>query len=386
MQDEFQGEKLHLARLFQGLSLQDLGDKTFVTKQFVQMLESGKKSPNEDLEKALAQVLEVRRDFFHKNLVTAVTEDKCHFRKLKTTPVSVRVQALYHAALFSNIVGYLEEHVSFPESNFPQQERENLTVENIELASENCRKEWKLGLDTPITNMTRVLENAGAIVTQFSDISEKIDAFSMDIKRPLVIRNPAKESSCRARFDLAHECGHLVMHSGQETGDTKTENEAYRFAGAFLLPRVAFLKEFSFLRSSTRIAWEKLYKLKLRWKVSVAAIMRRASDLNMIDALRYRTANIYLNRSGQSKIEKFDREISIEEPEALRRAIEVLAVNDKTILLNLLGDFGIEWKFFKRIVGNLKFEKDFGFLENSGNLVSYSGAQARLSRSPFISA
>ena len=103
----------------------------------------------------------------------------------------------------------------------------------------------------------------------------------------------------RLRFDLAHECGHLVMHQGVETGDRETEIQAHRFASAFLLPTTAFVTEFP--RRAHYLDWPGLYTLKRRWGVSVRAIVRRAYDLGMIDAAQYRTANVHLARTGQAK-------------------------------------------------------------------------------------
>ncbi|WP_244581677.1 hypothetical protein [Escherichia coli] len=71
--------------------------------------------------------------------------------------------------------------------------------------------------------MVNVVENQGAIVTCFDGVSEKVDALSVNRKLPTIIRNIAKESACRMHFDLAHECGHLIMYDGIETGCKKTD-------------------------------------------------------------------------------------------------------------------------------------------------------------------
>lgn len=54
---------------------------------------------------------------------------------------------------------------------------------------------------------------------------KKVDALSVNRKFPIIIRNIAKESACRIGFDLAYECGHLIMHDGIETGCKQTERE-----------------------------------------------------------------------------------------------------------------------------------------------------------------
>src|SRR3546814_16024177 len=36
------------------------------------------------------------------------------------------------------------------------------------------------------------------------------DAFSMDRRRPILVRTSPQESLCPQRFDFAHGCGHLI--------------------------------------------------------------------------------------------------------------------------------------------------------------------------------
>ena len=181
----------------------------------------------------------------------------------------------------------------------------------------------RIGVTGPIISMMRVVENAGAIVTYFADLSERVEAFSMDRRRPLLVRSSLKESLCRQRFDFAHEVGHLIMHRGLQTGDRATEDQAHRFAGAFLFPRAAFLGEFPRSRS---IDWLGLYQLKLRWKVSVRAMIRRAYDLGLLSPAQYRTANIHLVKTGQTKVEKYDDDATmpVEQPELLPAAMELI--------------------------------------------------------------
>ena len=118
-------------------------------------------------------------------------------------------------------------------------------------------------------------------------VGEKIDAFSWAGIRDIVVLNPVKASSSRSRFDLAHECGHLVMHRGMETGTPEREDQANRFAAAFLLPRAGFAREYG---HRPRLSWGHLRDLKKRWGVSLAALVRRAYDLRLIGAREYQRA------------------------------------------------------------------------------------------------
>jgi Zn-dependent peptidase ImmA (M78 family) len=124
--------------------------------------------------------------------------------------------------------------------------------------------------------------------------SEKIDAFSRRGKTTIIFLNQAIRSSSRWNFDIAHECGHIVMHQQMITGDEETEAAADRFASAFLLPRRAFEREFK----SRTFSWNFIFELKRRWQTSAAAIIRRAYDLHLIDAVTYRRAYQYMSAQG----------------------------------------------------------------------------------------
>jgi Zn-dependent peptidase ImmA (M78 family) len=53
-------------------------------------------------------------------------------------------------------------------------------------------------------------------------------------------------SNSRKLFNLAHEVGHLVLHNAIEVNSRdldRMENQANRFAEAFLLPRRMFARE-----------------------------------------------------------------------------------------------------------------------------------------------
>lgn len=190
----------------------------------------------------------------------------------------------------------LHEHLDLPGNKFDSRnnsEIPELTPPIIEKIAEVARLRWGLTSDAPIDNMINVLENQGAIVTCFDGVFDKVDALSVSRKFPIMIRNKARESACRMRFDLVHECGHLIMHDGIETGCTKTVREADIFASAFLFPRESFAKEFPTCLSKVgSIVWKKIYELMLRWKVSAKAIIFRVNFLGFINAQQYRNANV----------------------------------------------------------------------------------------------
>lgn len=296
----FNGEKLRLVRLFQGLTLEELGHKVAVSRQYIQKLERGTENvPNKIMVEALAETLEVDPHFFYGTLGNDIVQsEECHFRKLQTTPQYVRDRALAYGTIFNAILDIIEQKVKLPKPNIPLMEVKDRI--DIERAAEKLRVHWGLRLDAPIANMNRTLETNGCIITQFSGVSEKIDAFSYMRSRPIIVKNNLKGDTARARFDLAHECGHIVLHRNLTVGNHDLEDEANQFASAFLMPRNAFVGEFP-KNQTRRLNWQALYLMSKRWGVSIHALIRRAYELTLIDAVQYRNAYVYINRS-QNKV------------------------------------------------------------------------------------
>src|SRR5699024_3355284 len=118
----------------------------------------------------------------------------------------------------------------------------------------------------------------------FSDMT--IDACSTWDKdnRPFVFLNYDKGSAVRSRFDLAHELGHLLLHSQIKESDfnkrsiyKRIEQEANYFASSFLLPEESFGNDLQINSLSHYIV------LKEKWKVSIAAMIyrdRKSTRLN----------------------------------------------------------------------------------------------------------
>lgn len=344
----FYGDKLRLARLLAGLSLDELGGLVAASRQFIHQLETGAKEPTNEMRDALAAALAVTSAFFAMPATNPVREEDCHFRRLASAPRALIAQAVARGTALEALVDALEGQVRMPIVDFPEEARP-ASLDAVERIAENARQHWGLGLDGPITSMMRVVENAGAVVVHFDDLTDRIDALSMARRRPIIVRSTAKLAGARLRFDLAHEAAHLIMHQGIVTGDSVTEGEAHRFASAFLIPRIAFAREFP--RSRRTLDWNALFAMKLRWKVSVRAIARRAFDLGLIDAAQYRTANIQLVKTGQAKAERYDERVAVEEPELLRAAISWVSNRDAIVLHHLLAKLGMAPELFTRLTG-----------------------------------
>lgn len=322
----FNGSNLRLARLYHELSLEQVAERVGKTRQYIQRLESGYAAPTNELANELAIVLQVVPAFFEMEENSPVNEEIVHFRKRSSTRVATKLATLAKAELYRRLIVVFEENLNLPAVMFPELKAQ--TQDDIERMAEKCRLDWGLGFG-PIDNMTRLAEKLGAFVTSFDSVSDDVDALSVPLERPFIVRNTAKKSPCRQRFDIAHEVGHLILHGGVSTGDRATESQANRFASALLLPRSSMAKYFP-RPVGGRINWHGLSEFKLTWKVSKAAIVYRAHQLGLLTDSQYKTAFFGLKRKGEAIEEKEDCLIPHEKPELFKRAMQVL-LNDINI-------------------------------------------------------
>lgn len=316
MPNEFVGERLRVVRQAHGLTLDQLGKTVGVTRQYVQQLELGRRQASADLLDALAQTLEVESSFFEGGPPPDIQDAKCSFRARRSMLVSTRERVRSLSRLLLEVLVELERHVDFPRV---QRNIEAPTgVEDAERIATNLRRRLKIPLTSPINNLMRLAESTGAIVASFGDASDKVDAFSVQSRRPVIIYNTRKGSASRTRFDIAHELGHLCMHKDLGSNVDDEEREADRFAGALLMPCEAVRLDFPM----TRFKWDTLFALKAKWGISVSALVRRGQDCGVIDALEYRSAQVHIRRRGWHRGEP--HEPQDEKPESLALAFEAL--------------------------------------------------------------
>ena len=315
----FQPPRLTLARELRSMTKSDLASVVNRTTSAVSQFESGKIKPDASTLASLAMALGVSARFFaYESNHPSISLDSCHFRSLRSASQRSRRQLLAVGTLVGDLVGELQRHVQLPEEQIPVLNDPVTSTADIERRAIEVRKTWGLELG-PIGNMTRLLEAKGAIVRSIAAGAEDVDAFSYwHQKRPLVFLVTTKGSPSRARFDAAHELGHLVMHVDASPGSPVLEREANYFAGAFLLPKNSFVRE-----CPSRFIWSHFCELKRRWKVSIAAMVKRGHQLGQLSDASYRRAFTYLNRTKQRLEEPFEPEE--ERPALVARALGLLS-------------------------------------------------------------
>ncbi|MFC0212129.1 helix-turn-helix domain-containing protein [Paenibacillus chartarius] len=339
----FNKNRLKSARIFSGFTISDLAELSGVSKQAISQFENGKSKPTLETLMKLMYVLKFPREYFYEaDSIEEVQVGNTFFRSLVSTSKKERLSQIEKTRYFSKICDFLERYIDFPPVNLPsikdlielndtkvdnphQLERED--IEEIALA---LRKYWGIG-EEPITNIVFLLEKNGIIMTSLATDTHKIDAFSQrqmisNRERYVIVLGDGKQSACRRQFDTAHELGHMLLHNwNTDYNDIYLEEhrlieqQADTFAGAFLLPKDAFLKDLHYPNNLNFYI-----ELKKKWKVSIQAMIVRAFHLGAINYNQYTYLMKQMNQKNMRKKEPLDDVLSVPQPVLISKAVEML--------------------------------------------------------------
>lgn len=180
-------------------------------------------------------------------------------------------------------------------------------------AARVVREMWMLP-SGPIPNMVELLEDNGGVVIPCDFGTDLLDAMSQRIDgMPVLFFVNVHAPTDRLRHTLAHELGHMVLHTITLKSDEEMEDDADAFAGAFLLPADEIRPQ---LR---RFDLRQLANLKGYWKVSMTAIAVRADRLKLITPYQSKMFWIEMSKLGYRKREP--NEPPREHPKLLRQMI-----------------------------------------------------------------
>lgn len=335
----FVPDRLSQALSVRGFSATELAARIGVTNTTISRWRTGNQAPSPAMLETMASELRVAPEWLTRPLRNATS--KPNYRgsiaqlKQERGLLGARMEWL------EEVSSQLEEFVDYPAVNLPSFELGRLaqiTDSVIEEAADACRKLWNLG-DGPIGDTLLLLENAGAVVALEETGIARIEGLSAwsASGRPLVLLCADKGNAFRSRFDAAHELGHLVLHRYIEApGDAAShklmEQQAHRFAGAFLLPARGFVAEVS-----TPVSLQALVFLKQRWGVSVAAMIMRLRALGIVSEDDYLRLIKHRSAKWGNKREPLDDERTPEVPRLLKRTMELL-INEGVIRAEGLAD------------------------------------------------
>jgi len=308
----FSKDRLRIAKDLRSLSNSDFAEKLGCSTSKVKQLLDADKEINENDQTEICRVLNLPMSFFIENDIKPHETDQIFYRSVARIKAQHRKANEAYTLLAMNINRYLTQKMKLPEFHRPDLDITEFLGQNNyaeKLASE-LRGLWGLG-NQSINNIISLCELKGIRVFRLPNEVKEIDAFSFfddESGSPFIFTNNFKSAE-RARFDCAHELGHLVMHTHNkniraERDNRVLETEADQFASEFLMPTDAF-----YATTPRYLSLENMISYKKTWRTSLKAINYKAHKLGLITD--------WVNRSNSMKINSLG--YNINEPEETYR-------------------------------------------------------------------
>jgi Zn-dependent peptidase ImmA (M78 family)/transcriptional regulator with XRE-family HTH domain len=301
---------LTLAREAKGYTQKDLAGHISCNQSRLSKIEAGELMPQESDIQNFVRVLERSRDFFFQQGET-MPASVSFYRKTQTLPLKMLRQC--NAKM--NICR-LEIEQKVGNTRLEKLELPSLPPEKnggAKAVAQSVRQKWGIKKGA-VQNLTKLVEDTGSVIVDFSFPSPKLDGLCIRVpqKPPIIFLNKDLPKS-RRRLSLAHELGHLVMHTNPHE---RVEDEAWEFAGEFLMPSAEIEKQFEGLNL------DKLGQLKKEWGVSMQAILYRAKKLGKISESYSRYLWIQIGKCGYRINEPFEDVIPDEKPTDLEKRLK----------------------------------------------------------------
>ncbi|MDH0316067.1 MULTISPECIES: XRE family transcriptional regulator [Aeromonas] len=291
------GERLLRARSAAGLSMQALAAQAGISANMIKKYEHGESMPSSGVLVKMSRALGVRSEYFFRPVQVELAG--IEYRKRSSTPVSVlnsiKADVVDQAERWQELVNLWPV---FPIAKYsaPVLPTQKISkIGDIDSFAEELRAAWSLGT-SPISKLIDVLESHGILVIVTNiDERTKFDGLQASIAGQPVIVVSANWPGDRQRFTLAHELGHLLLHT-MLPADIDEEKACNRFAGALLLPAAAMRAELGSVRQ--RLEVQELYMLKMEYGLSMQACLYRACDLAIISESTRKGLFMYFSRNG----------------------------------------------------------------------------------------
>ena len=300
------GEAIHTARIASGLTQAQLAEQAGVTQAALSRYENGLRDPDPETLEQLASAVGVNSHLLtNMSQIAGSIATEAHMRRRATAPARVwrRLEAGINVLraqirLLLSVIDYR------PSNTMP-------TLDPIEYppheAARLVRAQWRMP-QGPVRNLTAWMESAGCLIIERDFGSPRVDGLSQWIDDHPIIMINSRVPTDRKRLTLAHELGHIVMHSEPIHLSKQSEDEAMQFAAEFLMPAHMIRPE---LRQRSLGHFT---NLKRKWMVSIAALITRAHDLGTITQTNKTSLYKALSARGWRKREPLSEQLPPETP------------------------------------------------------------------------
>ncbi|HPT87346.1 MAG TPA: XRE family transcriptional regulator [Bacillota bacterium] len=274
-------KNLRYYRLKKSMTKRELAEQLNITPMAISNYESGKRKPDMEILKQMANVLGVRvSDFLavrNENLIFRHGEFRKNSNLSVTQQEYIRESVEEYFNRFMTIVEILGGDV-LPDA----------PVTNVLELSDDCennaqllRKHLNLAVDGPIHNLIEMLENKGILIYTCDVENDKFSGMNGFInERPYIVINK-NMSPERNRSTIVHELSHLMFRWPDNLEDNKIEEIATAISGAFLFPKNDAIRELGIRR--TKISKDMLLVAE-EYGISMFLLVKRAELLGIISS------------------------------------------------------------------------------------------------------
>lgn len=349
----FSRERLRIAKELRGLGNSEFAEKLGCSISKVKQLLDSDKEISANDQALICKVLNLPMSFFTDVSLKPQVTEQIFYRSVARIKAQHRKSNEAYTLLAMSINRYLMRKMTLPKFHRPDLGITEVTqvkdqyryAENIAV---DLRAAWGLGIQ-PINNIVSLCELRGIRVFRLPLEVKEIDALSFfdeESGSPFMFVNNFKSAE-RARFDCAHELGHVVMHTHDkairtEQDNRATEAEADRFASEFLVPTEAF-----FATIPRYITIDTLMEHKKTWRTSLKFMNYKAHKLGLLSDWVYRSNSMKITANGYH----------IDEPEGthhdesimLPKIISVLASSPGFNKNQMLDEIGISEDDFNQL-------------------------------------
>lgn len=298
------GEVLETARRARGYTQEELAEVAGVTQAALSRYENDQREPEPDALERLACALGVTETFLKKaSCVRGGMAVEAHMRRRQTakptlwraTEARLNMYRMHASLMFEEVSLQAEQHV-------PRFDPFETTPAG---AADMVRMQWRMPLG-PVRSLIKWLEAAGCLVIEEDFGTPRIDGMSQWVGDHPVILINSRAPVDRKRLTMAHELGHLCMHSVEISSDFETE--ANQFAAEFLMPVGVIRPQLRNLKIG------RLLDLKKEWGVSMQALVERAFHAGLLSSAQRTNMYKALSAHGWRTAEPLGEQLPPEQP------------------------------------------------------------------------
>jgi Zn-dependent peptidase ImmA (M78 family)/DNA-binding XRE family transcriptional regulator len=270
-----------IAREARGLTQSALAKRIGIAQAAVSKVENGVQPASDAILAGYVRELNFPITFFEQSIDLRSLPTHFWRKKARVTAAQGRSVAARLNIMRMQLRALLRS-TDVPENRVPTLDRRAFRGTPAD-AARAIRAKWMVARG-PIPNMVRLLEDHGVVIVPCDFGTDDIDGMSVfdpaDGLPPVILVNPRSPGD-RLRWSLAHELGHLALHTDPNyIPNDATEDEADEYAGEFAMPAADIRPHFR------TVSLEQLATLKLTWKMSIGSLLMRARSLDAITEWR----------------------------------------------------------------------------------------------------